>query len=236
MKKKNLRLEMLPQPDETTCGPTCLHAIYDYYGEEIPLQQVISEVPRLEGGGTLAVLLAIHALKKGYGATIYTYNLHLFDPSWFDGEGSDLAAKLKEQANTQQDKRLRDATEAYLEYLELGGKILFKDLTPTLLRDYLEESIPILTGLSATYLYREPREDAGANKSDDIKGEPVGHFVVLSGFDKKHDTIHVADPLHTNIRFRRQYYDVRVARVISSILLGIVTYDANLLIIEPAEV
>ncbi len=27
-----LLLTMLPQPDETTCGPTCLHAIYRYWG------------------------------------------------------------------------------------------------------------------------------------------------------------------------------------------------------------
>ncbi len=236
MKKKRLRLEMLEQPDDTNCGPTCLHAIYDYYGEEISLQQIISEVQKIEGGGTLAVLLAIHALKKGYKATIYTYNLHLFDPSWFDDDQIDLADKLLEQADAKGDKKLRGATRAYLEYLELGGEILFKDLTPSLLRSYLERSIPILTGLSATYLYKEPREDGKINKSDDIKGEPVGHFVVLSGFDKQRDTIHVADPWQTNIRFRRQYYDVKVARVISSILLGIITYDANLLIVEPAEI
>ena len=25
-----LPLTMLPQPDETTCGPTCLQAVYNY--------------------------------------------------------------------------------------------------------------------------------------------------------------------------------------------------------------
>ena len=23
-----------PQPDETTCGPTCLHAVFRYFGED----------------------------------------------------------------------------------------------------------------------------------------------------------------------------------------------------------
>ena len=36
-----LPLETLPQPDETTCGPTCLHAVYRYWGETEPLAQVI---------------------------------------------------------------------------------------------------------------------------------------------------------------------------------------------------
>jgi hypothetical protein len=231
--RKKLRLEILPQPDDTNCGPTCLQAIYNYYGEDIPLQEVIDGVPKLEGGGTLAVMLAQHALRQGYRATIYTYNLHLFDPTWFESDSTDLSAKLRAQADARHERKLRGATKAYLEYLELGGRILFTDLTPSLLCNYLELSIPILTGLSATYLYNESREIGETNESDDIRGEPVGHFVVLSGFDKERDTIHVADPLHKNARYRSRYYDVSVARVISSILLGIVTYDANLLIIEP---
>jgi hypothetical protein len=40
-RQHQLELEMLPQPDDTTCGPTCLHAVYRYRGHEIPLDQVI---------------------------------------------------------------------------------------------------------------------------------------------------------------------------------------------------
>ncbi len=78
-----LHVDILPQPDDTTCGPTCLHAAYRYYGDIISLTQVIREVRKLKGGGTLAVFLACHALKRGYQAKIYTYNLHVFDPTWF---------------------------------------------------------------------------------------------------------------------------------------------------------
>ena len=78
-----IALDILSQPDETTCGPTCLHAVYRYYRDDISLKQVISEAHLLEGGGTLEVLLACHALRRGYRATIYTYNLQVFDPTWF---------------------------------------------------------------------------------------------------------------------------------------------------------
>jgi ABC-type bacteriocin/lantibiotic exporter with double-glycine peptidase domain len=44
--KQTLRLDILPQPDDTTCGPTCLHAVYRYWGDEIPLAQVIGACPR----------------------------------------------------------------------------------------------------------------------------------------------------------------------------------------------
>src|SRR5207244_2038397 len=76
-----LKLDILPQPDDTTCGPTCLHALYRYYDDELSLDTVIDQVQSLEGGGTLAVLLACHALRRGYDATLYTYNLQLFDPT-----------------------------------------------------------------------------------------------------------------------------------------------------------
>ncbi|HPF71947.1 MAG TPA: cysteine peptidase family C39 domain-containing protein, partial [Candidatus Krumholzibacteria bacterium] len=80
MSRAVLPFEIAPQPDETTCGPTCLHAIYRYYGDDIPLDQVVREVPTLEQGGTLAVLLAGHALARGYRAAIHTYKLQIFDP------------------------------------------------------------------------------------------------------------------------------------------------------------
>ena len=34
-----LPITILPQPDDTTCGPTCLHAVYGYYDDSIPLQE-----------------------------------------------------------------------------------------------------------------------------------------------------------------------------------------------------
>jgi hypothetical protein len=91
----------------------------------------------------------------------------------------------------------------------------------------------VLTGLSATYLYGCAREHA--DRYDDVAGEPTGHFVVLAGYDEAAAEILVADPLHDNPAFRRSQYRVSVHRLLGAILLGIVTYDANLLIIEPAE-
>jgi glutathione synthase/RimK-type ligase-like ATP-grasp enzyme len=56
--KVQLNLKIRAQPDNATCGPTCLHALYGYYGEQLPLDQVIAEVPSLATGGTLGVMLA----------------------------------------------------------------------------------------------------------------------------------------------------------------------------------
>ena len=233
-------LWILPQPDDTTCGPTCLHAVYRFWEDEMELARVIREVVPLETQGTLAVLLACHALKRGYRATIYTYNLHVFDPSWFSEKGGDLAERLRAQARVKRDRKLRFATEAYLEFLSLGGRLRFRELTLDLIRDYLKGGRPILTGLSATYLYDSPRERESPDDEtrmiyDDIQGHPQGHFVVLSDYDTGTREVVVADPLGDNPLFRGHYYRVGIQRVLGAILLGVLTYDANFLVIEPAS-
>ena len=228
-----LSFEIQPQPDDVTCGPTCLDAVYSYFGDEIPLEQVIREIPQLEGGGTLAVLLGSHALKRGYEATLYTYDLRVFDPTWFSPGASLLAEKLRAQAAVKENPKLKIATGAYLEFLRLGGRIRMRDLNGSLIRHYLDRQVPILTGLSATYLYRMPREYGPKSDHDDVRGEPAGHFVVLCGYDQKTREVLLADPLWPNPLATDHYYMQSVDRVLSAIMLGIVTYDANLLIVRP---
>lgn len=230
-----LELQMLAQPDEITCGPTCLHALYRYYGEEITVGQVIDECHTLESGGTLAVFLACHALRKGYDATIYTYNLQVFDPTWFGPIEADIRDRLLQQMAHKPDARLHTATRGYLEFIEGGGRLCFVDLTPDLIRGYLKRAIPILTGLSATYLYHCAREYGPKDTYDDIRGEPSGHFVVLTGYDPAHRNVLIADPLHSNPVSQAHRYSVSIDRAICAILLGVLTHDANLLIIRPSS-
>ncbi|UCE84725.1 MAG: hypothetical protein JSU66_10200 [Deltaproteobacteria bacterium] len=231
-----LPIDILPQPDDTACGPTCLHAVYRYYGETLSLESVVNEVTPLDSGGTLAVHLARHALGRGYRAKIYTYNLHIFDPTWFDDAGVDLRERLREQARLKADPSLRAATDAYLDYLARGGQIGFEPLRFRLIREHLERGRPILTGLSATYLYGCARETGDAVlEYDDVLGVPVGHFVVLCGCDRKRREVLVADPTADNPRFESHLYTVGIDRLVAAILLGVITYDANLLLIEPAK-
>lgn len=229
-------LEILTQPDDSTCGPTCLHAVYRYFKDPVALDDVIAEVPRLASGGTLAVNLANHALRRGYRALIVTYNLTVFDPSWFSGDRPDLAERLRAQAAAKEDARLSEATEAYLEFLRLGGELTMEDLSPGLLRRWLEQGVPILTGLSATFLYRCAREIGDEVLSlDDVRGVPTGHFVVLCGWDAEERKVRVADPYQDELRTYEHIYWLPVERVINAILLGVLTYDANLLVLDPPE-
>lgn len=248
---RRLELEIQPQPDETTCGPTCLHAVYQYLGDAVELRSVIEETPRFAEGGTLAVWLGCHARRRGYRATIYTYNLEVFDPTWFEklelskdedppltlaqAQNHAIIERLETQMKHKDSPRLRHASGAYIEFLRLGGKLRMHDLTPRLLRRYLRRAIPLLVGLSATYLYNCKREVSATNQPDDICGQAVGHFVVLCGYDEQRQTVQVADPYLPNPLGETHYYEVGFERLVCAILLGVLTYDANLLIIQPAK-
>ena len=220
-----------PQPDDITCGPACLHGVYRHYGDEVPLEGVVADIHTLDRGGTLDVFLANHALNRGYSATILTYNLDLFDPTWFSLPNEAIRERLGAQAKVKPWTRLQTATRGYDEFLRLGGKLALFDLDSKLLRRYLDRG-PVIAGLSATYLYRAIRDVPETNADDDVRGEPVGHFVVLTGHRRDVREILIADPLE-NPLVRTRYYAVQVQRLIGAILLGVMTYDANLLVIEP---
>lgn len=220
------------QPDDSTCGPTCLHAVYQYYHDSVALKQIVEEVPTLEGGGTLGVMLANHALARGYRCSIYTYNLMIYDPTWFL-PGVDIQSRLAARADAITNAKQKLAIRQYIHFLEQGGKLCLQDLTRSLLRNFLKRNIPVLTGLNSTYLYRTMRVYGPKMQDDDVRGDVVGHFVVLCGYDQQKKTVMVADPYSANPYSKDRMYTAKLDRVIGAILLGVMTYDANFIIIEP---
>ena len=231
-----LKVPIRKQPNDTSCGPTCLHTVYQHYGDIFSLSRTIREVKKVKHGGTLAVHLGIHALKQGYKATIYTYNINVFDPTWFSLSKHELIKKLKKQARAKTGKKkILANTLASIEFLEKGGSYRFEELSPMLLGSYLRRGIPIITGLSATYLYDCPREIQKTGRSDDVLGTPTGHFVVLCGYDPFKRKAVVADPFPHEPDTKKRIYEASIYTVTSAIMLGILTHDANILIIEPKE-
>jgi hypothetical protein len=232
-----LTLSIEPQPDDASCGATCLHAVYDFHGDRMPLSDLIAEVPQLEpDGGTLAPWLGTHALRRGYAVRLIVYDLRLFDPSWFR-PGVDIAARLAMQRRTRRGKRMRRETDAFLEFLAAGGVVEHVELGPRLVEQLLAEGRPVIAALSATYLYGLPRERGSDNQFDDLHGQPAGHFVVLRGYDGRTREVFVADPmgparepLHP---FGGHEYWIGVDRVLGAVMLGVLTRDGNLLVVEP---
>jgi hypothetical protein len=124
-------------------------------------------------------------------------------------------------------------TEGFLEFLDLGGDLRFVDPSAQLLRRYLRRGVPVLGGLSSTFLYRHSRQFGPQDQDDDVRGEPQGHFVVLCGYRPDKRSVLVADPFEHNPM--GQHYEVRLERVLCAIMLGVLTHDANLLMLEPGH-
>lgn len=223
--------DVTPQPDETSCGPASLHAVYRFHGDELSLAEVDAAVPRIAGGGTLTVMLALDALRRGYRAAIYTSNLHLFDPTWFPADPGTLRRRLEAQMVAKPEPKLRTATEAYIEFLDRGGAVFMEDLNLSLFVRLLRAGTPILAGLNATWLYRCSRERQDSMRADDVAGEATGHFVVVHGVDPRRGTLSVADPYLHEPSPGSHAYTADASRVIAAILLGIMTYDAKLLVL-----
>ncbi|MEZ4743145.1 MAG: C39 family peptidase [Bdellovibrionota bacterium] len=223
------------QPDDETCGVACLLGVYQYFGMKEDFESLLQEVEMLDSGGTLSVNLGIHALKNNFEVTLNSYNLQLFDPSWSRLAVGDLVTKLRQQmVEKSYDSKLIAASRAFIDYLELGGDIRFGDFSLEHLKSYVDKKIPVVVGLSSTFLYQSKREIPETTESDDIKGYPAGHFVVLNGYKDDGQQISVCDPYRGNPFSKGENpYLVDRDHLLTSIFLGILTYDANFLIIKP---
>lgn len=231
MKDLDFNIPLHPQPTDTTCGPTCLHGIYQHQGLGMPLEEVIRRIRYNKGGGTLGVNLAIHALKNGFDAKIITHNLNVFDPTWFRLNRDQMVVKLFKQSRKKRNTKIIESSERYLELLSLGGEIGYEELSPINLYRLLENHGPVICGLSATYLYWSKRERNKPIVYDDVKGYPQGHFVILSGMKGDLSEVEITDPLKNNPLKKGQQYNMGTQHFINSILIGVITYDANIIIL-----
>jgi hypothetical protein len=236
MDEHAIDLVVPPQPTPTTCGPTCLYGVYDHLGEAVTHAEVIEQTHELDEGGTLAVHLGIHALARGLRVTLYSFNLELLDPTWFTRSDVDLRERLARQAGHRRDAKLREASAAYERFLGSGGRVRMAELEVGLLAGYLERDVPLLAGVSATYLYQSARELPDGSY-DDLRGRPQGHFVVIAGLrnDGRAHEVLIHDPWHDHGRGTRARYWLPLRRFVHAMLLGVLTYDGTLLAIESDE-
>jgi hypothetical protein len=238
-KSNALSVERFLQPDEVTCGPTCLRKVYSFYGLPDTQEQIVNALERNEDGGTLAVYLGIVALQRGLRARIYSYDLRIFDPTWYGLQNADLKEKILARFPYLKDEKRERAANAYVRFLEMGGELAFDELRHTLLKDIIDRGHPLLAGLSATYLYRSSRErwdsTEGRHVDDDVGGEPTGHFVVISGYDNWGRRVTVVDPFEHAPVNQAGLIQVDCDRLINAIMLGDVTYDAVLLEVWPTD-
>ncbi len=226
-----LPVDVEQQPDDESCGITCLQAIFRYYRHDVGLDQLREEVEHWQSGGTVSVNLARNAIDHGFDATVYSYNIQIFDPTWRHLPVVDLVEKLKRRQRRIRSKKQKKVIGFYLDFLRKGGTIRFDDLDEDLFSRLFMARTPIIVGLSATYLYQSIRETPDCDE-DDVIGNPVGHFVVVAGWDAASRTVLVQDPLQRNPISATGTYTLPFTKFSNAVMLGALTYDENMLVIS----
>jgi hypothetical protein len=212
--------------------------VYRHWKLEVPVQRLVREVCHLPEGGTFAVYLAQDALRRGFRARIYTCDLQLFDPSWFRPGSPPIQEKLKAQMMAGVlGERLITQAQAYMDFLDQGGEVVMREPATTLVARLVRRQIPVIAGLSCTWLYRSSRERWAGEKAipADIAGTPTGHFVVVHGVDPVKRRLSIADPFLHRPFPGQHYYDIPIRRFFNALMLGIVTNDAKLIEIHPRD-
>jgi len=229
-----LPVDRLVQPDDVSCGPTSMAMVCRFHGDRLAIGEALGSIERNEDGGTLAVHIGRAALARRYHVRIWTWNLRLFDPSWHELPRAALLAKVRARRRVASRAKARYALGAYARFLAAGGEVAFAELDRGLLVSVLARGRPLLVGLSATYLYGTPREDPRTNQPDDVGGEPVGHFVVIGGYEDDGRRFVVVDPMADSPLGPHGERVVEATRLLNAVLLGQITYDAVLLEMWPA--
>lgn len=241
--RRVLPVPRFAQPDDVSCGPTCLAQVLTYYGDLRPISSLTARIRRNRDGGTLAVHIAALALELGYQVRLYPFGVRVFDPTWWDCDGEELHDLLHARA-----RRLVElgapadeveSVEAWRDLIAAGGRVAFHEPTTQLVARVIDRGRPLIVGLNATWLYREIRHRPDDNQPDAFGGWPVGHFVVVCGYTGHGRHLHVRDPsedapehLHPEGAHRGSY-PVPGDRLIHAVLLGDLTRDAVMIEIWP---
>lgn len=67
---------------------------------------------------------------------------------------------------------------------------------------------------------------------DEWMGAATGHFIIIQGYDTADETLYIADPYAPHPLSNDHYYKTSFSHWLHAHLLGIVSYDAELLVIS----
>ena len=164
----------------STCGQTSLRAVLDYFGLKFSLSEILKGV-RLYKTGTYIEDMALFAKSLGFKTKIITFDPEFFDPTWANLPQKSLLRKYKRSMKFKRGRKRK--REKILNYLKKGEKYSLQIPSRKLLFSYLKKKIPPILCIFSTILRKEKRRKN--SKLNDIAGKPMGHFVVLMGYENK---------------------------------------------------
>ncbi len=223
----HLPVEPVCQPDDLSCGLCCLSTILTHYGRNLPIENLIKDIPPLPDIGLYDSHIGKAALDLGFQVTIYTYNYGVFHPVWNRLNREELIEKLIIKKDCPGMPHRVLAAQGYIEYLQAGGDLQFYPLSKELLITHFARGVPLIAALDMSFLY-----DCVAFYNEFAERRAT-HFVVLHGYDPTSNTFDVTDPWYSiPIPNKNGQYAMDADRVINAIFLGQARNDSSIIVIQ----
>ncbi len=194
------------QPTGLSCGQTCVSMLLSHYGYDLSPKEVLEEMAglRTDDGhewGTVTPSLASLCIRKGFGATVYSFDCRITDHSWIDKSPEQILRRLKAIKKKRVIPTLgKNVTErfvqAYIDLLTAGGTLIIQPFVTEKLMDGLLKKGPFVTTVCMGAYYGKGRyRSTGLHKGvlDDVNGTIGTHFLVVYGKNAKGQYL-IADP------------------------------------------
>lgn len=214
MKSINHQVRQQYQPTNTTCSPTALSMLLEYYGEKLDPLDIEVKVPQCVNGegekiGTINQQLATWCLSNGFDVVLYTFDCQIIDQSWAELSAEHQLERMKLRKDgwivpSVGEEWTKQYTQSYIDFISAGGILNIQPAVTTKLLYKLLETGPILPCVSYSTMYgaaRSRNADEIKSVDDDINGRAMNHSVVVYGNDEAGNFL-IADPwrkpgLHT---------------------------------------
>jgi hypothetical protein len=197
MKKTIHPINLQYQPTNRSCAYTSVAMLLDNCGVKEKIEDLVTEIPELkdkdgnERGG-IAQEVATQCLGRGMSVDMYTFDCQIIDLSWAGLANDELIARLKVTRQNRDIPNLgKDLTQryidAYIDFLEKGGKLHILPVAKTKLLYQLLDKRPLFINACPHILFNEGRllyPELRKSKLDDISGEVSIHSLVIKGYDE----------------------------------------------------
>ena len=194
------------QPTNTSCSPTALSMLLEYYGQSMSPTEVGKSVPQVrdetgEERGTINTQMATWCISRGFDVTLYTFDCQIIDQPWRKLSSRQVTERLKAGLDGLEVPALgalwsNAYRQAYIDFIQAGGELIIRPYASRDLLYQLLQNGPILPCLSYSTLHgvartRNINEIDSVN--DDVNGRAVNHSVVIYGVDESGNFL-IADP------------------------------------------
>lgn len=203
--------------DSDNCGPCCLEMIYKIKNKTRSIKDILRDwsLPD-KGRPTFPAQLARDLNNNGIKTKLIVSNPRVVSPAWFRLPKNELIENIKLWLTIHSKHDWRTFGLHLLFYLQEGGEVEFKTLSPSVLKEKVNKESLLILGLDEVWIWGH-RIGGKEHRIDDINQGTTGHFVLVRSV--KNEKYEVWDPYPTNLENKHGVYCVDGDELVNSLLI-----------------